>query len=229
MRRLLAVLVAGLAPVAVHASICNPGESPFADVPDTSPFCSEALWLRNANVTIGCGNGTVYCPNDFVLRSQMALFMRRLVRAATPDMVATSGAGGAGDLDTGGAGVPVCTTPVYTVPDGGNPRIMLWATGNVSVQTDAAAFIGVVFEWSQNGTLFLPLSNATRALVPGNQSTVIPVQWSQTITNGLGALLLPGTTHQFRMRLTRIGSGTSGQVASSVCQLMIALPVDAAS
>jgi hypothetical protein len=73
------------------------------------------------------------------------------------------------------------------------------------------------------------MSNATRALVPSNQWTAIPVQWSQTITNGLGALLLPGTTHQFRMRLVRISSGTSGQVTASVCQLMIALPVDAAT
>lgn len=228
MRRWLALLCLSIFAVAAQEAraTCNPGQNPFVDVLDSDIFCGSALWLRNSLVTTGCPPGNRYCPFDAVTRAQMALFMKRLARAVTPDMVATSGSGTTGDLDTG---VSVCTTPVYTVPVGGNPRIMLWATGNVSVQTDAAAFIGVVFEWSNNGGLFLPLSNATRALVPNNQWTAIPVQWSQTITNGLGALLLPGTTHQFRIRLVRISGGTSGQVAASVCQLMIALPVDAGS
>ena len=50
----------------------------FTDVEDTSPFCANVTWLKNRGITLGCTSATLYCPNDFVSRLQMAAFMIRL-------------------------------------------------------------------------------------------------------------------------------------------------------
>ena len=50
----------------------------FTDVEDTSPFCGNVTWLKNRSITLGCTSATLYCPNDFVSRLQMAAFMNRL-------------------------------------------------------------------------------------------------------------------------------------------------------
>jgi hypothetical protein len=50
----------------------------FTDVDDTSPFCGNVTWLKNRSITLGCTSTTLYCPNDFVSRLQMAAFMNRL-------------------------------------------------------------------------------------------------------------------------------------------------------
>ena len=47
-------------------------------VDDTSPFCANVTWLENRGITLGCTSATLYCPNDFVSRLQMAAFMIRL-------------------------------------------------------------------------------------------------------------------------------------------------------
>jgi len=57
MRRLLAplfVLIVLFGSTDAAAGACNPGQSPFDDVPDGSIFCTEALWMHNALVTLGC-------------------------------------------------------------------------------------------------------------------------------------------------------------------------------
>jgi hypothetical protein len=50
----------------------------FTDVDDTSQFCGNVTWLKNRGITLGCTSTTLYCPNDFVSRLQMAAFMNRL-------------------------------------------------------------------------------------------------------------------------------------------------------
>jgi hypothetical protein len=50
----------------------------FTDVDDTSQFCGNVTWLKNRGITLGCTSATLYCPNDFVSRLQMAAFMNRL-------------------------------------------------------------------------------------------------------------------------------------------------------
>src|SRR5687767_2210336 len=78
MHRLLAALflvIVLFKPTDASAAACNAGQSPFGDVPDGAIFCKEALWLRNALVTLGCGDGSNYCPSESVTRAQMALFM----------------------------------------------------------------------------------------------------------------------------------------------------------
>jgi len=48
----------------------------FADVPSNALFYNEIGKLSARGVTLGCGNGN-FCPNDPVLRDQMAAFILR--------------------------------------------------------------------------------------------------------------------------------------------------------
>ena len=61
MRRLSAplfVLIVLFNSTDASAGACDAGESGFDDVPDAAIFCKEALWLRNALVTLGCVGNT---------------------------------------------------------------------------------------------------------------------------------------------------------------------------
>jgi hypothetical protein len=226
MRRLLAplfVLVVLFGSTDAAADACNPGQTPFGDVPDTSIFCTEALWMRNALVTLGCGTGANYCGGEPVTRGQMALFMKRLAQAVAPDIV-FSNAPGAGDIDTG---LATCLTTPYTIPaSNANHRVFLSAIGGVSFVTNGSADVFVGIEMSTNGGLFTPLLGTLRAVAPANQWTVVPVTWSQTITQGSGALLVAGSTYQWRLLLQRASFATTGEVTDTRCNLMITLPVD---
>ena len=219
---LIAIVV--LASSDVRAVSCPAGQSPFTDVPDTAIFCTDALWLRNALVTLGCGNGTTYCPFDPVSRAQMALFMKRLATAIMPDVVHADVAATSGDLD--GTGYATCVTPPYAIPSNANARIFGHAIGTVSILTDGAADIAVTIEMSVNGGAFGTfLGNASRVLVPPNQWTVVPTMVAYTIIGPTGVHLAPGDTYQWRISLQRQGSSTTGEVTSNRCQLAINLPV----
>jgi hypothetical protein len=212
-----------------HAGACFPGDSPFGDVPDNSLFCTEAMWLRNALVTLGCGNGANYCGADPVTRGQMALFMKRLARATTPDIVYAADATLHGGLD-GPDGLSTCVSGTYTVPAAGaNARILLSIVGGISITTHAPAFIGVTIQHSEDGILFGPLSPAMLIETSTNQFTAIPLAWAQPVTGGVGRLLNPGSTYRWRIGLQRVGVGTTGQVTAATCHLVITLPPDAAS
>ena len=207
-----------------RAGACNPGQNAFNDIPDGSVFCTEALWMRNALVTQGCGNGSIYCGGEAVTRGQMALFMKRLARLFTPDVVYTANPG-SGDIDSG---LSTCVTPPYTIPaTNANHRVLLSATGGVSFVTHGSADLFASIEMSTNGGLFLPFVGTMRAAAPANQWTAVPVTWSQTITQGSGAILIPGSTYQWRIQLQRASFATTGEVTDNRCHLMITIPVDA--
>ncbi|MDF1598078.1 MAG: hypothetical protein P1T08_18565 [Acidimicrobiia bacterium] len=50
----------------------------FSDVTDGSTHFKGIEFMKSSGVTLGCGDGTTYCPKDPVLREQMATFMYRL-------------------------------------------------------------------------------------------------------------------------------------------------------
>lgn len=50
----------------------------FTDVTDSNVHADGITWVADAGVTAGCGDGSTYCPNDPVIRAQMATFMHRL-------------------------------------------------------------------------------------------------------------------------------------------------------
>lgn len=55
----------------------------FPDVPDGAFYHDDVTWIKDRNVTLGCGGGN-YCPNDFVTRGQMAAFLHRMGTGGSP-------------------------------------------------------------------------------------------------------------------------------------------------
>lgn len=228
--RLLLVAMILFAATSARGSPCPiPGQSPFADVPDNAIFCTDALWLRNALVTFGCGNGTTYCPSDPVPRAQMALFMRRLATAVKPDVVYADSASTTGDLD--GGGHPTCITSQYVIPGNTpNPRILTHAIGTVSILANAAATIYVLPQMSINGGTFVTLGSVgatSITQVQPNQWTAVPIMAGSTMFGASGGVpLTPGNTYQWRILMLREVGGGTGEVTFNRCQLLINLQMD---
>lgn len=114
-KNLLAVAAVVLFPAVASAEPCD-GASPFTDVAPGEIYCTNAEWLANRNITLGCG-GTSYCPNDAVTRAAMALFMNRLGVVLTPQVYSDAEDSGTIDLDDVNI---VCETPGFAA--GGYPR-----------------------------------------------------------------------------------------------------------
>jgi hypothetical protein len=226
MRRLSAplfVLIVLFNSTDASAGACDAGESGFDDVPDAAIFCKEALWLRNALVTLGCA-GNNYCPGQAVTRGQMALFMNRLASTLTPDVVMLFDTSSpTGDLDTGG--VSTCLTNPYTIPAGANGRYLSSVVASLSILADGAVDIETQTEGSVDGGPFLLITGSTRVHVPANQWTNVTHLGGPGTMGGLGAQLSPAHSYQFRLRLTRQG-GSTGDVIETQCSLRLDLPVD---
>ena len=81
----------------------------FLDVAGDSPFCPSVSWMKNRNVTTGCGGGN-YCPSPDVSRLAMAAFMARL--GGTLSGVAIHQAEASGALDFAISPVVCETDPI---------------------------------------------------------------------------------------------------------------------
>ena len=57
---------------AASAATCT-GTPPFTDIAQNANYCTDAEWLKNRAITLGCTNSTVFCPNDVVTRGAMAI------------------------------------------------------------------------------------------------------------------------------------------------------------
>lgn len=83
LRKWLVVLAFGVAPLpALGQGTCGG----FQDVFPSDFFCDNVEWILNRGVTQGC-TATEYCPNNPVLRSQMAAFLNRLGTALQPTIL----------------------------------------------------------------------------------------------------------------------------------------------
>ena len=78
LRKSLLLLALAAAPLPAAAQTCGN----FTDVSPADFFCNDVEWIGNRQVTFGC-TATEYCPSNFVLRAQMAAFLRRLGDALT--------------------------------------------------------------------------------------------------------------------------------------------------
>jgi hypothetical protein len=60
----------------------------FEDVPASDPFCPQITWLAQRGISLGCavidGTRRLFCGDDPVIRTQMALFLNRLANALFP-------------------------------------------------------------------------------------------------------------------------------------------------
>lgn len=154
----LAGLIAGLALLIPGAALASHA---FGDVPDSNVFHDDISWVKDAGITLGCGDGTNYCPEDSVTRGQMAAFLRRTaenqvvdakeVNGGTAYMWASSAASAIGVAQTanatyaynseGGAITYTRTgTGQYTVfvpgwGTAGNVQVTTYSTPGVNCQT----------------------------------------------------------------------------------------------
>lgn len=71
----------------------------FSDVPSTHVFAAEIEQLAADGITAGCGDGTTFCPNDPVLRSQASVFVTRILRG--PSFTPPPASGDYSDVPSG--------------------------------------------------------------------------------------------------------------------------------
>lgn len=118
----------------------------FGDVEDTDTYCQAVAYVKSKGITVGCGStGANYCPNDFVTRAQMALFLQR------------EGKGGANNVignftSTIGGGTFNTSTGNYSVVAGGSGNSVIGSQATVSggLSNSASALGSTVSGGNQN-------------------------------------------------------------------------------
>ena len=223
MRKTLAAFaVAGLAALGSSPSRALPcSVDPFSDVLAASSSCSSVEWLKNRQVTLGCG-GSLYCADGFVTRLQMALFMQRLADAVVQLPVATGASPGNATLTPAASANVHCATTVALV---GWPRAIA-INGHASFRfASGGGNVGMQLLYTDDGnTQNWKVVPSAQAMVAGSTSDfygspsssgVLIVPAGTPIKLGIGVFSVTGDTGiaDLRCNLTariqsRTGSGT---------------------
>ena len=201
------VLLLGMAPAAWAQQCVG-----FNDLPANDPFCPNVEWIRNRQVTLGCGTGAGYCPNDPVLRIAMAAFMNRLGNALTPVQVRVDTSPGAIDLDAA-PGAVVCQTPVQAIVNYPRQAIVdltfsAQAPGDVDIAADLVKTTDGGANWTQLTTV-------------GNRGWIPNGRWG-TLANLAVTNLAVGENVIFGVRVIRASGAVD--LSDSRCNLRVALP-----
>ena len=136
-------------------------QSLFNDVDDNSVHAPGIAFMKDSGVTVGCGSGTTYCPDDPVTRAQMATFMHRLSGNAAntePSVLAASTL----DVATAVGGFTTSTqdwveitsiSTEHVIPEGRTARILAtFSAESVCQDTDGSCYIRIL----ANGTELSP-------------------------------------------------------------------------
>lgn len=111
LRKWMLLLALAFAPLPAAGQACGG----FVDVFPSDFFCNNVEWIANRNVTLGC-TASEYCPNQFVLRSQMAAFLNRLGNALQPDILRTIDPDFGGTYDPSDVGCVSAAVPINEYP-----------------------------------------------------------------------------------------------------------------
>ena len=183
----------------------------FTDVQDTDFFCPSVEWLKNRGITLGC-TASAYCPNDPVIRAQMALFMDRLGTALTPSFAVIEGSGAPTvvDLDVETFS---CVSAVYTITD--FPRTAVIRAHFSGLFAGAAAY-GMTMRYNTdgNGATFPNFVNGNFEFAGATGAT-----WGAASTSAVLPLAV-GSTYRFAIRTIRYGAGTF-DLADFRCHLLV--------
>ena len=181
----------------------------FTDVLDTDTFCPSVEWLKNRAITLGCG-GPSFCPNDFVTRWQMALFMDRLGTALTPAVAVFQDGGGPIDHDVS---TFQCVSAIYKITD--FPRTAV-ATAHFSGMFAGASGLLMNIHYNTDGNAVdFPISMTSLVQRTGASSAT----YAHASTSAVLALYV-GSTYQFAIRVARSGVGTS-DLTDFRCHLLV--------
>jgi len=206
----------------------------FGDVLASSPFCPSVEWMKNRVITTGCGDGSVYCPNDPVTRLSMAAFMKRLGDALTPVDLAPVAAAGSVVTPGSNPGPVVCATPDYAVT--GFPRrayvnaavILSAPTAGIDVSATVVYSLNAGGSWTsvnnsdQYGTLYSGASPADRVTLSPFGSVDLAVGQSVRFGVRLGQLAGSGNVtascHNRVQIANRNGAATPFDVQSATAR-----------
>ena len=205
-RSLLVALTALLLSQGAAASACL-GASPFDDIAQSDAICSNAEWLKNRGVTLGC-TANLYCPLESVSRAQMALFMNRLAIALVPSVNLTEEQNDNVDLDLF---TYHCVTPAYVITDFARQIVLI---GHVTALLNAAAAftVTIAHNTTGSGTVFPLLTTSELERAAATAATYAHASTSTAVN------LDVGTTYRFALRVTRQSGG--GDASNLRCNLL---------
>lgn len=186
--------------------------------------CPAVEWVKNRGVTLGCGTGANYCPNDNVLRSSMALFMQRLGKALSSEVMKDHVTLFGGAALPGEAPTPpliLCDTGVNSSITQYPRRALLNATVSGLADVNAVAYRAFWLYSTDGGMTFQALQDAGQNLSSPRASSA-PLQWSGA---ALAYVLdLPANLPlQVRVGLRRdnVLTGTTGNFTNVNCQMTV--------
>ncbi len=206
LRKWVLLLSLAFAPLPAIGQTCGG----FNDVFPADFFCNNVEWIKNRSVTLGC-TLTEYCPNNFVLRSQMAAFMQRLGDALAPFIQRTQDNAFNGTYNPPAFGCvsqpfAITDTPDYPRQASFAATLMNYSASSIkTVQGQLVFSINGGTTWTPTGDFVMwqtiqPLERTTLALVGGPLSLDV------------------GATYLFAIR------ATTNEVAATVlgeCQLNV--------
>ena len=190
----------------------------FTDVLSSDSFCPAVEWLKNRQITTGCA-ANQYCPINNVTRAQMALFMNRLGKALSPEILYKDGRPGAFTVESAPPFGVRCATPDSTVTVGtvavplDHPSTAVITTTFSGLADNPIAWASVVVYSSDGGATWgqVPTSNAHRA------SAAAAGLWSD-VTNVAVMDLPPGFAYRFGVIAAR-DDASIGNFSDSRCQV----------
>jgi hypothetical protein len=187
----------------------------FTDVAAASAFCPNVEWMKNRGITIGCTSSTLYCPNDFVTRLSMAVFMNRLGKALTPELLYREEIPGVIAIPAAAAApARICQSAVST------------ATAYPRSATIHAAISGLsnAASVSWRGGIAVSVNAGPWTLVPNSEfrASSGANAWSFTAPDSTVAVNA-NTTLQVALTVGRddVIAGTTGDFANSRCQVVV--------
>ena len=200
-------------PATARAQAC----AGFTDITVFSAFCTNVQWMKNRAITLGCGDGTTYCPDESVSRLQMAAFMNRVGNVLQPRVhfvAATSGVGNPMNLVDPSY---VCQTPdIPEVPYGREVH----ADASFSFTSDGPGDLGlIVFASFDSGVSWSPGpvndNQMNVSLAAGERGHGSLTLERKTIpTNSTGKV-------RFAIRVVRTTTQTLASLTDWACQFQV--------
>ena len=189
--------------------------------------CPAVEWVKNRGVTLGCGTGANYCPNDTLTRAQMAIFMKRLGVPLSPevhkDHVTLFATTIPGESPT--PPLILCETFVDSTVTAYPRQVLL--NGSVTALADGSTVAWRAF-WLysiNSGVTFQPINDGMNNISTPHASSAAN-QWSGAAL--AYALDLPANTPiRVRVGLRRDniapGNTTTGNLAWATCQMTVSI------
>jgi len=218
-RSLVTFAALALAPLGALAQQCVG----FGDVLASSPFCPNVEWVKNRGVTLGCGTGANYCPNDPVTRLQMAIFLNRLGTALTPVDLAPAVSGPVAGISPAGSPI-LCQTADFAVPGTAAPPLYPFPRRAVinaaAILSGPSANIDVsarIVYSTDAGATWTAIGNSDQYQIL--RAGLTPVD--HATLNPFGAVdINVGQTMRFAIRLSQFaGSGTITAACTTLVQI----------